>query len=90
VEPVQVQKPPTNLQEARYQGAQHNGTSLIEHREEIIQEKLKEMQQQAPYLRVCYLQQRHRAALAKRDVDKAKALLETTKKEKNIKHCRRL
>ena len=37
---------------------------------------------------MCHLQRRHRAALAKEDTDKAKALLEIIMKERKIKRWR--
>ena len=43
----------------------------------VCKKKLKELQHTAPYLRVCYLQKRDRAALAIGDVDK---------KERKSKH----
>ena len=48
----------------------------------VCKKKLKELQQKAPYLWVCHLQQRHRAALVKIDVDKAKALPERIKRSR--------
>jgi hypothetical protein len=46
----------------------------------VCKKKLKELQQTAPYLRVCHLRRRRKIALAQYDVDKAKALLELIKK----------
>ena len=46
----------------------------------VCSKKLKELQQQAPYLCVCHLQQRRITALAKGDNENTKALLEMIKK----------
>ena len=53
-------------------------------RGKYARKKTKNLQQTAPYLRACHLQRRHRIALARGDVDKAKALLELIKRNGKV------
>ena len=56
----------------------------------VCKKKRKELQQTAPYLWVCHLQQSCSIVLAKGDVNKVKALLELIKKQRKSKRWRRM